>query len=322
MPERPVREVEEVRAEVRDLAARVVVEPAEPVEGAVAVVRHARSRAEPRVPVEARRRRLVLRVADPLRPLVLHVERAHGGDAPDRAVAQERRRFGEDGRRAPVEPDLAHAPVPSRRLHHAPALGHAQRERLLDVDVLAGLERVDRLQRVPVVGRRDDDRVDVAPVEKPPVVLELLRRAADLRGGEVEVRLPQVADRHDLGVSLCEEAVEHLVAAVAEADEAEANAVVRPEHTPRAEGRGHARRRRALREVPSRRLGHAFAPARIIARGRATRARRSRPEGRGRAGRRGRIASAPAPAPYASAHPVAEHEVHRHGEDHAPPARR
>ena len=38
-------------------------------------------------------------------------------------------------------------------------------ERLLDVDVLAGLAGHDGRQRVPVIGRADDDRVDVLAVE-------------------------------------------------------------------------------------------------------------------------------------------------------------
>ena len=50
------------------------------------------------------------------------------------------------------------------------ALGDRQRGRLLQVDVLAGLDRGDRDERVPVVGRADDDGVDVAVGEQLAVV--------------------------------------------------------------------------------------------------------------------------------------------------------
>ncbi len=57
--------------------------------------------------------------------------------------------------------DLHDPPMARRRGDHPVALAHDVRQRLLDVDVLAGRARHDRHQRVPVVGRRDDDRVDV-----------------------------------------------------------------------------------------------------------------------------------------------------------------
>ena len=46
-------------------------------------------------------------------------------------------------------------------LDHAAPFMDGERERLLDIDVLAGIARVDRHQRVPMVGAGDDDGVDV-----------------------------------------------------------------------------------------------------------------------------------------------------------------
>jgi hypothetical protein len=46
-----------------------------------------------------------------------------------------------------------------------------------------------------------------------------------------------VADGDDLGVLVREESVQHLIAAIADCDEAQANAVIRAPHTPTAERR-------------------------------------------------------------------------------------
>ena len=43
-----------------------------------------------------------------------------------------------------------------------PPFGNRERRRLLEVDVLAGLDGVDGDDRVLVIGRADDDGVDVA----------------------------------------------------------------------------------------------------------------------------------------------------------------
>ena len=55
--------------------------------------------------------------------------------------------------------------MPARRIEHPLAFAEGMRQGLLDVDILAGGARHDGHQRVPVVGRRDDDGVDVGSVE-------------------------------------------------------------------------------------------------------------------------------------------------------------
>ena len=76
------------------------------------------------------------------------------------------------------------------RVHHRAALGDRRREGLLAVDVLAGLDRVDRHDRVPVVGRGDADGVHVWIREQRLVVLvEPARSGFDARGQRLLLRL-------------------------------------------------------------------------------------------------------------------------------------
>src|SRR5262249_28900421 len=70
----------------------------------------------------------------------------------------------------------------------------------------------------------DDDGVDVLAGQQVGITLIRLDVAADLLGGDVEVGLPEVTQGDDLGVLVDQGGVEHLVAAVAQADEAEADA--------------------------------------------------------------------------------------------------
>src|SRR5262249_54858814 len=90
-------------------------------------------------------------------------------------------------------------------------------------------------------GGRDDDRVEVLAVEQLAVVVEHFGTAAGLLRGEVEVGLVNVAQGDDLGVLVREERVEHLVAAIAEADEPEPDAVVGPKDVAGAQGGGRGR---------------------------------------------------------------------------------
>ena len=79
-------------------------------------------------------------------------------------------------------------------LHHLGAFFDRVRDRLLDVDVLAGGDRVERHLLVPVIRRADEHRVDLAVVEDAPVLGRLERgRTGDL-GGLQEPRLEDVAD--------------------------------------------------------------------------------------------------------------------------------
>ena len=62
--------------------------------------------------------------------------------------------------------DLHDALVPPGDLDHPPPFARKQRQRFLDVDILARGACHHGHQRVPVVGRRNDHRVDLAVIEK------------------------------------------------------------------------------------------------------------------------------------------------------------
>jgi hypothetical protein len=165
------------------------------------------------------------------------VEAADGRHLADPAAPDDFSRLLAKRVRPALNSDLDDALGFVRRLDHRPPFGHDERQWLLNVHVLAGAAGVDHLQRVPVVGGGNDDGVHVLAIEELVVVVELIRVRADLLGGEVEVWLIEVADRDDLRVLVGEERVEHLVAAIAQADEADADAIVGAEHAAGAQGR-------------------------------------------------------------------------------------
>jgi hypothetical protein len=146
--------------------------------------------------------------------------------------------------------------VAARRLHHRAPFGERQRERLLDVHVLAGLARVDHLERMPVVGRVDDHRVDVGAFEHAAIVGVAGRASAGLLHRELDVRRVDVAHARDLDIVVRQEGVEHLVAAVADADDAHPDAVVGAEHAARTDRRAHPRGGCGLAELAATYLGH------------------------------------------------------------------
>ena len=96
--------------------------------------------------------------------------------------------------------DLADAIVDARRFHDRRALFDLQRERLLDVDVLAGVERVDGHARVPVIGRGDEGGVDFLGLEQLAMVGEIWARVRRLLLGGVDFGAVDVADGDDIDV--------------------------------------------------------------------------------------------------------------------------
>jgi hypothetical protein len=109
------------------------------------------------------------------------------------------------GRALPLGADLDHpAQPPGRRQDRLP-LEHVHADRLLQVDVGAGLHRRDGVERVPVVGRAHEHDVELVSGEHLPVVavgagrrcrgrLPLLRDRDRFR----EVVAIGIGDRHDL----------------------------------------------------------------------------------------------------------------------------
>ena len=128
--------------------------------------------------------------------------------------------------------DLHDLVVPRRRLDHLAAFPHRVRRGLLDVDVLAGLERPDGGERVPVVRRGDDDGVDVLVVEHAPQILHEPRlergdfrqaRVVDPLGRQIRV---DVAEGLDFYVREPREPALERVALTANADAGGDDAIV------------------------------------------------------------------------------------------------
>ena len=67
--------------------------------------------------------------------------------------------------RALLRADLNDAIGSLRRVGHPAPFLDEKRERLLDINILAGLASEHRQQGVPVVGSRDDDGVDIFTIK-------------------------------------------------------------------------------------------------------------------------------------------------------------
>ena len=88
-----------------------------------------------------------------------------------------------------------------------------------------------------MVGRRDDHRVDVVVVEQGPEVAVAAGGAARECDGLVAPAAVDLGDGHDAGVGLIPEVEDVPLADQAEADEAQAHAVVGPQDPPVSRGR-------------------------------------------------------------------------------------
>ena len=152
------------------------------------------------------------------------------------AAVNELDRVDDRGPAAVHRADLHDPVVVCRGLDHLPAFPHGVRGGLLDVYVLAGLQRPDRGERVPVIRRGDDNRVDVLVVEDAPKVLRELRlerrhvlqpRIVDALGGEVPVDVAQHLVLHVLQTG---EAALERVALPADSDAGDHDAIVGADH--------------------------------------------------------------------------------------------
>ncbi len=134
----------------------------------------------------------------------------HRLELADAPVADELGRVAELGRGALLAADLEDAPGAVDRVAEGPALGDRERGRLLEVDVLAGLDGGDRGERVPVIRCADEDGVHVLVRQQLPVVgigrdaivgpARLLRVVAVHEDPRVlDPPAVEVADGHDPG---------------------------------------------------------------------------------------------------------------------------
>ena len=187
----------------------------------VGVERHRLGRAAPEVPVELGRDRHRRQAAIPRAGIVEGDDLA---DLADEALADELAADVVFDLRPLLAAALEHAAVFAHRLHHQPALADRQRHRLLGIDILAGLARVDARQRTPVLRRRGDDRVNILPLEHLPVVLVDLRlvvRRLLARADEIDV-----GDGDDARVLGFARRAEQPAALPARADHGDADALV------------------------------------------------------------------------------------------------
>ena len=109
-------------------------------------------------------------------------------------------------------------------LHEGSALLHRERERLLGIDILAGLTSVDAGQHPLEVARGHDHGVDVLAVEESAVVLHDIKRPALVRRRiRFSAGQAAVGQGDELGVS--GKLVEEQAAPVADADGGHADAI-------------------------------------------------------------------------------------------------
>src|SRR5688572_23746678 len=121
-------------------------------------------------------------------------------DRAEPPVAQELDGLAEHSSASPLRAGGHDATVAACRLDHSPSFDDVVADRLLAVDVLAGLTGPDRHQRMPVVGRGDRHGVDVAILEHATEVGLRFRIAAPLllHEGEGAREMPFV-DVDDMG---------------------------------------------------------------------------------------------------------------------------
>src|SRR5262249_1911974 len=142
-----------------EVAVAVVPDPVPVVVQVLAHQRFLRGRAAPQVVVDRLGDRLLAAHLADAGP-VLVAEAAGHADLADLAGADEVDGGAHAGHAAALRAGLADAVELAGRLDDAPALADVVADRLLDVDVLAVLQRPDGRQGVPVVRRGDGDDVD------------------------------------------------------------------------------------------------------------------------------------------------------------------
>src|SRR5213082_3581441 len=144
--------------------------------------------------------------------------------------------------RDPLAASLDDALVAPRRFNYFGAVFNLMGHGLFDVDVFAGAERVEHDGQVPIIGRGDDDGVNVFAVEQLFVLSEVgVDFAVGALLGAREVALVTIADLDQVVLSGFFGGFEQNVAANSETDEAQVDAVA---------GAGGLRQRRGWKIEP------------------------------------------------------------------------
>ena len=103
------------------------------------------------------------------------------------------------------------------------------RHGLLGIKILAGGERVEKMARVNVQRAGHDDGVDIFHVEQPAMIVECLN-AGNFALRLVAAAAVDVGHGHEFHTLHRTNLAQQIVAAIADADHADANAVVRAQH--------------------------------------------------------------------------------------------
>src|SRR5580700_4857230 len=153
---------------------------------------------------------------------------------------------------------LHYALVLSRRLHHLDALIDYDADRFFDIDILAGLTRLDGHIRMPVIRRRDAEHVDrfvgkdfakiTNPLRGP---TGLLVRHLDRR---VKVPVEDIAHGGDLQVFLTHRIAEIRSAHLSHADKGRGNPVVGTANIARKNLRSERDRSGGFKKIPTMRV--------------------------------------------------------------------
>ena len=155
--------------------------------------------------------------------------------------------------------DLDNAFILARGVDHGAAFDDGRRQRFFNIDVFSGLACGDRLNGMPVVGSRDDERVDILAIEKRAEILDPADVAfqpghlgdAFAQAGEARIEpvisaaqigLVHIAEGDDPGVGLSEKALQELAATVPDADETEPQLFIGAQHATGGRAETHGRR--------------------------------------------------------------------------------
>ena len=122
-------------------------------------------------------------------------------------------------------------------VHHPAPFAHKQGHGLLDVDVLAGGRGQERDRGVPVVRRRDHNRLNILVVEQPAEIGVAFRARAAVGQALLEPGLINVGESHQVNIRLALEIVDVLPADEPVADEPHPDAIVCAENALRSQRR-------------------------------------------------------------------------------------
>jgi hypothetical protein len=116
------------------------------------------------------------------------------------------------------------------RFHKTLAFVDGQRERLLGINIFAGLHREQVYEGMPVIGRTGDDRVDIVPLHQFSKILVLFGHFAalgELLGRDLSMGVVHIAHGNDVAKIGCASAIAATLPAAP--DQSDAGAVIRSE---------------------------------------------------------------------------------------------